>query len=488
MEYYNLLEIPLDATTDEIRRAYFLAAKRYHPDKNPDIKTNEKFILIQQAYDLLSDPLRRKEYDEKFSDEEKKAQFLKMKLQFSRSAIPVIEGHQKIYTLLDISTKSGLDPSGFPPINICLVLDRSTSMQGELLEKVKFESINLLRLLRPQDMISIVIFSDRAEILVPPTPVAQLEQIISKIQVIQAGGATEIYQGLSFGVQVLRSFGMDNDQIRQLILLTDGHTYGDEEKCYELMREAHQSGITLFGIGVGEGWNDQFLDQLAQITGGETQFVSTAQEMYNSLMDRVVSAGVVFAHNVQLSFETNPAVAVKYVFRYSPGLSQLNNESPIVLGNLQYGKHLRIIFEFEIDELPVSMTELKLLRGVITLDLPSLRVHRKRFFVDFNRSVKLRIDKESPPAQIVEAMSHLTLYRIQEKAQQSVKSGDMIKASKHLHHMATHLLAKGDRNLAHTVLKEAEFLKNNNKLSDLGEKKIKYGTRALLMLPEPEME
>ncbi len=85
-------------------------------------------------------------------------------------------------------------------------------------------------------------------------------------------------------------------------------------------------------------------------------------------------------------------------------------------------------------------------------------------------------------------MSHLTLYRIQEKAQESVKLGDMNKASKHLHHMATHLLAKGDRNLAHTVLREAEFLKNNNKLSDLGEKKIKYGTRALLMLPEPEMD
>ena len=49
MEYYNLLEIPLDATTDEIRRSYFLAAKKYHPDKNPDIKSNEKFISIQKA-------------------------------------------------------------------------------------------------------------------------------------------------------------------------------------------------------------------------------------------------------------------------------------------------------------------------------------------------------------------------------------------------------------------------------------------------------
>ncbi|MAT44435.1 MAG: hypothetical protein CL609_19040 [Anaerolineaceae bacterium] len=488
MDYYNLLEIPLDATTDEIRRSYFLAAKKFHPDKNPNIQSNERFILIQKAYDVLIDPIRRKEYDEQFSEEEKKSQFLKMKLQFSRSAIPIIEGSQKIYTLLDISTKNGLDPNSFPPINICLVIDRSTSMQGELLEKIKFEAINLLRLLRPEDMISVIAFSDRAEIIVPPTPSSNLEQIIPKIQTIQASGATEIFQGLSFGVEVLRSMGKDNDQIRQLILLTDGHTYGDEDNCYNLMREAHQDGITLFGIGVGDGWNDQFLDKLTQITGGETQFVSTAQEMYNSLIDRVVSAGVVLAHNVQLSFETNQMVKLNYVFRYSPGLSQLAVDSPIALGNLQYGKHLRIIFEFEIDELPVSTTELKLLRGVITMDLPSLSVHRKRFFVDFNRTVKLRIDKESPPAQIIEAMSHLTLYRIQEKAQESIKLGDMTKASKHLHHMATHLLAKGDRNLAHTVLKEAEFLKNNNKLSDLGEKKIKYGTRALLLLPEPEMD
>ncbi|HMN62059.1 MAG TPA: hypothetical protein PJ988_16940, partial [Anaerolinea sp.] len=55
------------------------------------------------------------------------------------------------------------------------------------------------------------------------------------------------------------------------------------------------------------------------------------------------------------------------------------------------------------------------------------------------------------------------------------------KATKHLHYLATHLLSQGDRELAHTVLMEAEHIQQSRRFSKEGDKKIKYGTRALLL-------
>jgi Ca-activated chloride channel family protein len=67
-----------------------------------------------------------------------------------------------------------------------------------------------------------------------------------------------------------------------------------------------------------------------------------------------------------------------------------------------------------------------------------------------------------------------------------LKKGDTIKASRHLQYLATHLLSKGERELAHTVLKEAENIKQQNNFTQEGDKRIKYGTRSLLLPPGPE--
>lgn len=63
--YYELLEISVDADDTTIKKAYRRLAIKYHPDKNPGDKTaEEKFKKIAQAYDVLSDPQKRKTYDQ----------------------------------------------------------------------------------------------------------------------------------------------------------------------------------------------------------------------------------------------------------------------------------------------------------------------------------------------------------------------------------------------------------------------------------------
>lgn len=479
-DYYALLGIFRDATQDEIKEAYFGATQRLGPDKNEDPGKTEIFIGIQKAFDLLSNPEKRSKYDATLAPEEDIILPIVHRVLYSRQSIVRLNETQLIYALIEWKPRENETEVVSPPLNICLVLDCSTSMKGPNIEMVKAAAIHLVRRLRQQDIFSIVTFSDRAQILFPASVQLDRQRMEAQIRTVNPSGGTEIFQGLQVGVDEVRK-NLSAERVNHVILLTDGQTYGDENHALDLAETAADLGIGISGMGIGQDWNDDFLDELAAKTGSSSSYIAEPQEIQKFLEEKFRQLAKVFAENIELTIKTSPNIDLTYAFRLNPNATHLSVEESIRLGVILRDQSLSLLLEFEIKPGAILQDEVALLNGSLKYDIPSKPLVTPPMRVRLSREVTEKAILEPPSPTLVQALANLNLFRMQETAQEEAIAGKYDEASVRLQRLATHLLSQGEQNMANTILLEAENLQKEQTFSKEGRKNIKYGTRALLL-------
>jgi Ca-activated chloride channel homolog len=476
---YDRLDLPIDASAEQIRRAYREAARRLHPDKNIEVGDTQLFMDIQEAYETLSDPEKRSKYDASLGPELTNLQPVKINTLYSRSKLPRISEPQLIYVTVSIAPSNENNSSLTAPINLCLVIDSSTSMQGVCMDTVKETAIELMRQLKPADIFSLVSFNDRADILVSGGTHLDCQKYSSKIRMLRTGGGTEIFQGLQAGVSQVsnhRKRGIFN----HVILLTDGHTYGDEEACLELASQAASLGIGITALGIGSRWNDIFLDSITTRTGGNSFYISNPDQIQPALSEVFNGISKTFADNITYRYDLSPSVELKYAFRLKPEAGPLEVESPLKLGSIPKNESSSLILEFLVQQVPKDVNYLYLSKGRVSMGNPVTPDRPIDIRLDLGREIGSTTSFETPPPSIMQAMSRLTLYRMQEQAQKELETGHAKEATRRLQNLATHLLSMGESDLALAVLKEVDNIKHTHSLSEEGSKRIKYGTRSLI--------
>jgi len=479
-DYYQMLGVFRDASAEEIKRAYFEAAQRLHPDKNVAAGETEIFLEIQQAYEVLSNSKRKKLYDATLPPAIEVDTTVVVQTIYSRPNLVQIGEQQLVYSLLEIAPRNKEAHFPSPPLNICLVIDRSTSMQGERLDMVKATAIQLIRKLRPQDVLSIVAFSDRAEVIVPASLQMEKQSQQGRIQMIQASGGTEIYQGLEAGMGELNRT-LDPSRVNHLILLTDGKTYGDEQECLKLADRAASQNIGITGMGIGHEWNDIFLDELTGRTGGSSTFISRPADIEQLLVDKFKALANTFSEDVLLEFHESVDVKVNYAFRLQPDGGPVEVRNSMHLGPILQDSSLQVLIEFHVSPEALKGDSLVLMDGALKVSIAARPVPVPPLRLNLTRDIMAVPSADPPPTKILSALSRLTLYRIQERARSAVDEGEYEVAVRHLQNLATHLLAQGETTMAKTALFEAENLEKTHTWSRSGSKDVKYSTRALLL-------
>src|SRR4028118_1090818 len=140
------------------------------------------------------------------------------------------------------------------PVNLCLILDHSGSMNGQPLETVKKAAQRLVEKLSPGDRISVVAFDHRAKVIVPNQVIKDPAKVSKAIASLQSDGGTAIDEGMKLGIEELAK-GKKNS-VSHAFLLTDGENeHGDNKRCIKLAELATEYKLTLNTLGFGEHWN-----------------------------------------------------------------------------------------------------------------------------------------------------------------------------------------------------------------------------------------
>ena len=474
-DLYALLGLQAGADPEEIKAGFRQAARRFHPDANSNPGASEAFRLVANAYAVLSEPDQRSAYDA--GQKAAGKPLLTVRPIYSRSPLPALNEPQVVYVLLEIHPVLVTDAPP-PPVNLCLVVDRSTSMQGERLDQVRAAVRQLIDELRDKDTFSVVAFSDRSEVIVPAQSVAADRTLPkARVSTLLAYGGTEILQGLLCGLTELHRH-LSPAAVNHLLLLTDGRTYGDEEDCLMLATLAASDGIVISGLGIGDEWHDKFLDELTGRTGGTAAYIRGTEQVAEFINERVRGLGANFADRLSARVTLDPGVELLQVFRVAPEAGPVPLEDPLRLGGLPRQEVGRLLLKFQVPSLPPGAQTLA--RVTLEADVISLGRRGERLVLDLAAQVMMNAPAASPPPALLEALSKLSQYQMQERAWQQAAAGDIDGAVERLKALGTRLLASGQPNLARLALTEATRIERTRAWSEDSKKQLKYGTRRLI--------
>lgn len=485
IDLYAILNVGAEASPEEIRYAYRQLARQVHPDMQAQ-STATLFRQVQEAYDILSDPTRRAAYDRmRVEAGLSPKSIFQWKMQPSRSALSIDIDEQVVYLLFDIAAGQSEQARGRQALNICLVLDRSTSMQGSRLEQTKAAAQRMIDSLTDDDALSIITFSDKAEVVWPSQLLTDAIRTKAKVSAIQASGGTEILQGLLAGLAEIEK-RRSQYAVNHLILLTDGQTYGDEERCLNASEEAARHRIGISAMGIGEDWNDSLLDAIASRSGGVSQYIASTGEIQHFLRERLHGLSTVYADNVRLLFKPINGTRLKSAFKLSPYIERIPLEDETLsLGSLQSDATVSGIIELIVGAHEAGTHRLAQME--LVGNIPSRQMDDAQLRQDISFAFDTNATPNTPaPSHILSALAKITIFQMQEGALQALETGDVAGATHRLETMATRLLDMGEHQLARAALLEAGRLARSGNLSPAGRKAIKYGTRSLILAPPKE--
>ncbi len=481
---YVILGVAPDASFDEIKEAHRRAVRRLHSDTNPNKGAVAQLQDINVAYSVVGDPDRRQRYDDQTRRlPPRKFDFLMRVTPSKRSLAPLPEP-QVIYMLVEIlpdprAREQADDLRQQSRLNLTLVLDRSNSMNGLRLERVKVAAHQIIDQLNDDDILSVVTFNDFSEDLIPATSVQDRTGLKARVSMMTASGGTEIYKGLAAGVEQNRKY-LAPKLVNHVILLTDGNTYGDEERCTALAKKASEDGIIISAMGLGSDWNDKFLDKIASVSGGSCEYINSPSAVVRFLNNHVRSLVNIFVERLQLSVAPDADVHLETAFKLAPNSQPLAVDDAVIpLGNLQVNRITSLLLQFEV---PANLQEgfRPVARIIASGDILANDTPHFQTLSDFSIGVSRDAEPEETPQSLLDALGKLTLYRLQERAQEALENGNIEEATRRLENLATRLLERGQEELAQQALAEAQQVAYTSALSDKGRKALKFQTRLLL--------
>jgi len=400
----------------------------------------------------------------------------------SKDSLPVTGGEQVVYALVDIKAVTATS-LGTMPANIALVLDRSGSMDGEKMDNLKEAVGYVVDTLDDDDLVSVTIFDDQVETLVPSQPAKNRDAIKTTLAGVIVRGGTQISDGLSTGLAEAKK-GIAKDRVNRIVLLTDGQTWDDEDACLKLADEAGTLGVAITSIGIGEEWNEKLLLQLAERSRGNSHWIQNPIAILDAFRQEMEGMQSVAVTKVTMTGRMSLGARPVKVFTTVPMIADVSGRTvsgSVVqadLGSLDGKKGQAVLIEARVPAHKAGAYRVGQVE--IRYDVPSGGFSGQTVKADLN--VTFTDDKAAAAkvnAEVMNLVEKVTAFKLQTQALTEADAGNIVAATRKFQAAATVLLNLGEDDLADAVEREIAVLKKTGSLTAAGTKKLEYGTRKL---------
>jgi Ca-activated chloride channel family protein len=243
---------------------------------------------------------------------------LRMTAQMDRRFLPE-QGGGESFLQIDLVAAGQAAVRPRVPVNAVLVLDRSGSMQGEKIERARQAARELITALGEGDRLSIVEFSSSARVLLPSGAVtaATRAAALEAVDALFAAGGTNMSAAFDLASTQLGQ-GRGAGRVDKVFLASDGQANeGVSDRPGLLGLAARDFGsATLSTFGLGEDYDEEFMNALAAAGGGRARYIASPGELPAAVRGELSRATASVARNVRLRVEGLGGARVERVLGY----------------------------------------------------------------------------------------------------------------------------------------------------------------------------
>jgi Ca-activated chloride channel family protein len=263
-------------------------------------------------------------------------------------------GRQDVFLTVDLRGQE-VPGAQRAPVNLALVIDRSGSMSGFKLNQAKQAARQLVSQLTAADRLAIVHYGSDVKSMdgLMATP-ENKQRLLAFIDGIWDDGGTNIGSGLTTGRDLLLAAKSDF-RVNRLVLISDGQpTEGvtDFEGLTAIVRDVRSMGVSVSSIGVGDDFNEQLMEAIAEVGAGAYAYLQDASQLASIFQKDLNAAGTQVARGVALGFRVPAGVRLQRVLGYSQVTRAFEGSTEVVsvaMPDFSAAQHERVVVHLTVD-------------------------------------------------------------------------------------------------------------------------------------------
>ncbi|MEH1923332.1 vWA domain-containing protein [Nostoc sp.] len=225
-------------------------------------------------------------------------------------------------------------------LNLSLVIDRSGSMAGAPLHHALKAAESVVDQLEPYDILSVVVYDDEVDSVVPPQAVTNKAALKNSIHKVRAGGITNLSGGWLKGCEHVKA-QLDPQKINRVLLLTDGHAnmgIQDPKILTATSGQKAEEGIITTTLGFAQGFNEDLLIGMARAATGNFYFIQSIDEATEVFSIELDSLRAVVGQNLKVTLELADGVSLVDTLSLAKVSQNDASQAVLTLGELYEGE------------------------------------------------------------------------------------------------------------------------------------------------------